>query len=102
MIGTSPSDPTPRSQGILHFERSDYVSALTLFDRHLSTAPRDRELWNYKARAFEALGRFKDSLTCLDHCLELEPNNVAELCNRAVMLSKLSRRAEALACYDKV
>jgi tetratricopeptide (TPR) repeat protein len=102
MIGTSPSDPTPRSQGILHFERSDYVSALTLFDRHLSTTPRDRELWNYKARAFEALGRFEDSLTCLDHCLELEPNNVAELCNRAVMLSKLSRRAEALACYDRV
>jgi tetratricopeptide (TPR) repeat protein len=102
VIGSSAPDLSLRSQGIHHFERNDFAIALTCFDRHLSMLPGDRELFNYKARALEALGRFDDSLRCLDLGLELEPDNVAELCNRSVMLTRLSRIAEALTNYDRV
>lgn len=102
MIGSGAPDQSQRNQGIQHFERNDFAIALTCFDRHLSTLPGDRELFNYKARALEALGRFDDSLGCLDQGLELEPDNVADLCNRSVMLTRLSRCAEALANYDRV
>ena len=101
MNTNAPSDSL-RSQAIAHFHRKDYATSLACFDRYLSTHPADRDLYNFKARAFEALGQWEESLRCLDQCLALDPDNIAELGNRALMLTKLSRRAEALETLDKV
>jgi tetratricopeptide (TPR) repeat protein len=96
------SSSSLRSQGIDHFRRNDYAKALAYFDLSLSRCPGDRDLYNYKARALEGLGRLAESLACIDRCLELDPSNLGELCNRALMLGKLSRRDEALATFDRV
>jgi tetratricopeptide (TPR) repeat protein len=90
-----------RTEGIRHFHRKEYASALACFDQYLSSHSGDRDLFNYKARIFAALGRTEESLSYIDRCLQLEPNDVGELCNRALLLTRLSRRGEALACFDK-
>jgi tetratricopeptide (TPR) repeat protein len=100
--GDAGSSSSLRSQGIEHFHRNDYAKALACFDLSLSRCPGDRDLYNYKARALEGLGRLAESLACIDRCLELDPSNLGELCNRALMLSKLSQRDEALATLDRI
>jgi tetratricopeptide (TPR) repeat protein len=101
MVGSVTDNPPLRDQGIRYFHQKDFSAALGCFDRHLAMHPRDRELWNYQARALEALGRLDDSLSSLDRSLELDPQDVAELSNRALILTRLSRRVEALETYDK-
>lgn len=96
------STSDPRSRGIDCFSRRDYIRALECFNLSLSMSPEDGELYNYKARALEGLGRLDEALACVDRSLDLAPDNLAELCNRALLLTKLSRPIEALATFEQV
>jgi tetratricopeptide (TPR) repeat protein len=91
-----------RTQGIEHFNRKDYLSALACIEKYLLEFSDDHGILNLKARALDSLGRPEEALTCVDRCLEVKPNHADDLGNRATLLSKLGRRAEALVCLEQI
>ena len=48
------------------------------------------------------LDRHKEALVCYDKSLELEPNDVTALMNKAISFSHLKKYKDAIQCYDKV
>jgi tetratricopeptide (TPR) repeat protein len=91
-----------RTAGIQHFHRKEYAKALACIEEYLCASCGDHEIFNFKARTLDLLGRSDEALSCVDRCLRAEPTNVGDLCNRAVLLTKLMRREEALACLDEI
>jgi tetratricopeptide (TPR) repeat protein len=108
MSAISVARPTPASigaifrRGILSFERENWSDALTCFDAVVRLSPHRNDVHNYRARAYERLGRLDDALECLDRALAINPENLADLRNRAVLLEKLGRSAESLSAFEAV
>jgi tetratricopeptide (TPR) repeat protein len=88
--------------GIKFFQHEAWHEALACFDRVAEARPDSAEVHNYRARAFESLGRYEDALKCLDRALAINSSNAADLRNRGIVLKKLGRLPEALASYNAV
>src|SRR5882672_2727824 len=82
------------------FHGHQWQEALTYFDQVAKEKPKSAEIHNYRARALESLGRHEEALSCLDLALLIDPTNVADLRNRAVVRTKLDRLTGALTDYD--
>jgi hypothetical protein len=93
--------PSRRSDAIALFEGRNFEGALKALDECLARNPSDVALLNYKARAFEQLGRLEEALSCIELELEAKSNDVTALCNRTALLTRLSRREDALASLDQ-
>ncbi len=89
-------------QGILSFQSEDWQGALGRFDEVARLRPHRNDVHNYRARAYERLGRLEDALECLDRALGIDPRNLADLRNRGIVLKKLRRATEALTCFEQV
>ena len=104
----SVAPPSPASvdeilrQGILSFQSQDWRQALSCFDTVARLRPHRNDIHNYRARAYQRLGRLEDALECLDRALLIDPRNTADLRNRGIVLRKLGRTAEALASFDEL
>lgn len=89
-------------QGMESFAQEDWTKALTYFDTAVRARPHRSDIHNLRARTFERMGRLEDALECLERALVIDPVNVADLRNRAIVLRKLRRPTEALASYEAV
>lgn len=82
------------------FQDEQWSEALGSFDALARLQPHRNDVHNYRARAYERLGRIEDALECLDRALAIDPRNVADLRNRGVLLRRLGRPSEALASIE--
>ena len=87
-------------QGLQFFRANAWQQALVCLNAVACARPDDAEVHNYCARALESLDRREEALTCLDRALAINPKNIADLRNRAVVLTKLGRAIDALPDYD--
>jgi tetratricopeptide (TPR) repeat protein len=90
------------SAGVSHFQGKRWRDALVALDRVVVLGRGTPQVHNYRARAFEALDRNEEALRCLDEALSIDPHNLADRRNRAVMLTKLQRLDEAIAGYQEL
>ena len=86
--------------GVSHFHHERWGEALVALDKVVVLGRATPQVHNYRARAFEALNRNEEALRCLDDALSIDPHNLADRRNRAVMLTKLQRLDEAIAGYE--
>src|SRR6266545_20034 len=54
-----------------------------------------------RADALVALGRLAEAVASFDRALALDPNSVADWCNRGAALLDLGRSADAVASFDR-
>jgi tetratricopeptide (TPR) repeat protein len=87
-------------QGVRLFRAKAWQEALDCFNVVAITRPDNAEIHNYCARALESMDRREEALKSLDRALAINPKNVADLRNRAVVLAKLGRHSESLIDYD--
>jgi len=108
-MGTISVEPPPAARldqvlqlGIQSLQNEDWGEALDCFDSVARWQPHRNDIHNYRARAYERLGRLEDALECLDRALAIDPRNSADLLNRSSVLRKLRRPAEALVSLEQL
>jgi len=48
------------------------------------------------------IGKLKESIFCYDKVLEIIPNDISSMYNKAIVLSKLKKYEEAISLFDKI
>ncbi|MEW6720785.1 MAG: tetratricopeptide repeat protein [Thermodesulfobacteriota bacterium] len=54
------------------------AEAIALYDRAIEVHPESCEAWTRKAVALKAMGRFRESLECVERALEIYQDPIAE------------------------
>ena len=78
-----------------------YSEALDCSDRSLNIDSSNAFAWMMKGKAKAALGKNIEALECFDKAIELDPQDAEALNNKAIVLEKLDRMAEANTAYAK-
>ena len=72
---------------------------IDLLNANLCVAPQG---WNRRATALFLLGRYEESLECIDTTLHLCPAHWGALCGRGLCYSKMGKLRKALAAFEAV
>lgn len=76
--------------------------ALKAYDKALTFAPEDAEIWTNIGNALTQAGRYDEAALSFEHALKLNPRSPDAAIGRGLALFKLTRYEEALACFDLV
>jgi tetratricopeptide (TPR) repeat protein len=104
--------------GAVAHETGRTKDAVRVAEKLLARDKNDAAAWALKGRALEASGalargavcvgtglmiegRLEEALEALDRAVRAAPGQTAAWCNRAVVLERLGRPEDALACYDE-
>jgi tetratricopeptide (TPR) repeat protein len=101
-----PSDNTPKSQDPIEFGvqmilRGDFINAIDLFDKALSTDQVSSKAWTYKGFALIRLRRTQESLDSFDRALSIDDMNLLAYSGKIRALYALSRGSEATKLIEK-
>ncbi len=58
--------------------RNKCAEAVALYDRAIEVFPESCEAWTSKAVALKAMGRYRESLECVERALEIYQDPIAE------------------------
>lgn len=89
-----------REQIYAALNQGDYKNADTLLNKGLKQSPDNPELLFLHGAVKGALGRFDESVACLQHSIRLEPRNPEAHYNLGNSLVQIGRAGEAIAAYD--
>ena len=87
-------------RGIAHATQGRTVDAIAAFEGALPWLAGNDELLANLARAYAAGGRFDDALILLDKVVDLGKASAATFSDRAALLEKMDKDAQALGSYD--
>jgi tetratricopeptide (TPR) repeat protein len=87
-------------EGLMFYERDEYLQALERFDRFLESEPGHFQAWFNRGISLGELGRYKDSITSFDKAIEFKPDKYEAWYNRGISLGRLGRHEDAIASYD--
>ncbi|TKW75021.1 MAG: tetratricopeptide repeat protein, partial [Bradyrhizobium icense] len=76
--------------------------ALKAYDKALTFAPEDAEIWTNIGNALTQAGRHDEAALSFEHALKLNPRSADAAIGRGLALFKFARYEEALACFDLV
>lgn len=76
--------------------------ALKAYDKALTFAPEDAEIWTNIGSALTQAGRHDEASISFEHALKLNPRAANAARGRGLALFKLARFQDALACFDLV
>ena len=76
--------------------------ALKAYDKALTFAPEDAEIWTNIGNALTQAGRHDEASLSFEHALKLNPRSPDAAIGRGLLLFRLKRYEEALACFDLV
>jgi tetratricopeptide (TPR) repeat protein len=102
-----PDRPTPATASSflkLALERSrqgDLDRAIADFDEAVRLAPRNSDIYRYRARDLGRMGRWDRALADYDRAIRLDPNNPALFHDRALALQHKGELDEALVDFDR-
>ena len=63
--------------GKTNLDDANYIDALIFFEKALTLAKDNADLWNLKGVALRSLGRYQEASDCYKKSLELEPRDKA-------------------------
>jgi tetratricopeptide (TPR) repeat protein len=78
----------------------DNMDADHWLTRSLQADPRDPQAWYYLGRTKYSTGQFREAIEAFEHCLKLEPRNVAAESNVGLSYEGLQRPAEAIQAFE--
>ena len=61
--------------GKTNLDDANYIDALIFFEKALTLAKDNADLWNLKGVALRSLGRYQEASDCYKKSLELEPRD---------------------------
>tara|TARA_B100001146_G_C16173921_1_gene431397 strand:+ start:1061 stop:1288 length:228 start_codon:yes stop_codon:yes gene_type:complete len=61
--------------GKTNLDDANYINALIFFEKALTLAKDNADLWNLKGVALRSLGRYEEASVCYKKSLELEPRD---------------------------
>lgn len=61
--------------GKTNLDDANYIDALIFFEKALTLAKDNADLWNLKGVALRSLGRYEEASDCYKKSLELEPRD---------------------------
>lgn len=85
--------------GHVRSAREDAAGALKLYERASALRPDSALPWHDRGAALGHLGRFPEALEAFDAALRIDPTNAGAQFNRAIVLEKLDRAADAEPAY---
>ena len=78
------------------------TDALYYATQALSLNPKESRLFNNMGSALIAFHRYKDASICFDTAIELDPNDINPLSNKAALLDKIGNHEESINEYNKI
>ena len=63
--------------GKTNLDDGNYINALIFFDKALTLAKDNADVWNLKGVTLRSLGRYEEASDCYKKSLELEPRDKA-------------------------
>jgi tetratricopeptide (TPR) repeat protein len=90
-----------RNIAALHFEAGRYKEAAEAYRRLLADDPKDASLHTSLAGTLGAMGQYEEAAKHLELATRLDPLNVEAYHNRAVILERQGKRAQAIELYRR-
>jgi tetratricopeptide (TPR) repeat protein len=90
-------------EGLMFYERDEYLQALERFDRFLESEPGHFQAWFMRGVSLGRLGRNEDAITSFDKAIEFNPDDNDNRLLRGIVLELLvaSWHSEGLAEFDR-
>jgi tetratricopeptide (TPR) repeat protein/S1-C subfamily serine protease len=87
--------------------KGDHLAALKSFDQSISIVPQNQQsnfyyLWKYRSYSLASLNRNAEALDAISYSIKLEPTDITILNEKALLLFKLRRYAEAINIYNEI
>ena len=61
--------------GKTNLDDANYIDALIFFEKALTLAKDNADLWNLKGIALRSLGRYNEAIECFNKSLEIDPRD---------------------------
>jgi len=82
--------------GAIFLHKEEFLNAINFFDRSIKIDDSQAVVWSNRALALMGINQYEDALSSVNQALELNPNFVDAIYNKANILSKVGRFNEAL------
>lgn len=96
----TPSPTQLRAEGIMHFEKREWLKAVACFSKAINLAPQDGTLYSDRAAALCEVHKYSKALQDADICISAMPSWVVGHARRGQALLGLGRDAEAASAFQ--
>jgi len=99
MRSDSPTAELLLTQAVKALGAGEEQASLSILDRLVAVHPEFAEAWNKRATVYFMIGRYNDSLSDINHVLELEPRHFGALSGLAMIKQQQGDKKAALAAF---
>ena len=85
-----------------HMELKEFAEASNAADKYLELDYNNYEIWYDKAIALNHLGKFKESIVCLDTAIEIKPDYLEAMLAKGYIYGSIEDYENEIASYEKV